>query len=225
MTRLRATVKPSTRRRQCCRSGCRCLGCMVGGATGRGLARGRLRGARAHLPRRGADLELAGAGVSPDSASRGRLRRGWHGLAGPRGGRADRPDGRHSRRGGLMDRRADAAMTTPSTEQIAARWSANAARYDRWGDLAHGHPAYTEAWRDAWPSCSVVRGATPGHPRCASRTSAPAPGRSRCSSPRWATTSPATTSLPACSPSPCQRGRLRDRRAVHPRRRVRAAAG
>lgn len=37
----------------------------------------------------------------------------------------------------------------PSTEQIAARWSATADRYDRWGDLAHGHPAYRSAWVDA----------------------------------------------------------------------------
>lgn len=37
-------------------------------------------------------------------------------------------------------------MTAPSTEQIAARWSSNAERYHRWGDLAHGHPDYRRAW-------------------------------------------------------------------------------
>lgn len=49
-------------------------------------------------------------------------------------------------------------MTAPSTEQIAARWSAHAERYHRWGDLAHGHPAYRSAWVDAL--ADLV-----GHPR------------------------------------------------------------
>jgi SAM-dependent methyltransferase len=40
-------------------------------------------------------------------------------------------------------------VTAPSTAQIAARWSANADRYHRWGDLAHGHPDYQRAWVDA----------------------------------------------------------------------------
>ncbi|MGH3615948.1 MAG: hypothetical protein ACRDRK_25810, partial [Pseudonocardia sp.] len=40
-------------------------------------------------------------------------------------------------------------MTVPSIEQIAARWSAHAEHYQRWGDLAHGHPAYRNAWIDA----------------------------------------------------------------------------
>ncbi|MGH3564453.1 MAG: class I SAM-dependent methyltransferase [Pseudonocardia sp.] len=40
-------------------------------------------------------------------------------------------------------------MTVPSIEQIAARWSAHAERYHRWGDLTHGHPAYRNAWIDA----------------------------------------------------------------------------
>lgn len=49
-------------------------------------------------------------------------------------------------------------MTAPSTEQIAARWSANADRYHRWGDLAYGHPDYRSAWVDAL--ADLV-----GHPR------------------------------------------------------------
>ena len=40
-------------------------------------------------------------------------------------------------------------MTRPSTEDIAARWSARAEQYHRWGDLEHGHPAYRLAWTDA----------------------------------------------------------------------------
>ncbi|SMD25962.1 class I SAM-dependent methyltransferase [Kibdelosporangium aridum] len=35
------------------------------------------------------------------------------------------------------------------TDHAAAYWSSQAARYDRWGDLAHGHPRYREAWTDA----------------------------------------------------------------------------
>jgi ubiquinone/menaquinone biosynthesis C-methylase UbiE len=34
-------------------------------------------------------------------------------------------------------------------DRAAAYWSSQADRYQRWGDLAHGHPAYREAWTDA----------------------------------------------------------------------------
>lgn len=40
-------------------------------------------------------------------------------------------------------------MTAPSSAQIAGRWSAHAEQYHRWGDLAHGHPAYRQAWVEA----------------------------------------------------------------------------
>ncbi|MDT0345720.1 class I SAM-dependent methyltransferase [Streptomyces litchfieldiae] len=51
------------------------------------------------------------------------------------------------------------AETTGTTEidRAAAYWSTQAARYERWGDLAHGHPRYRAAWRDAL-------GALAGHP-------------------------------------------------------------
>jgi ubiquinone/menaquinone biosynthesis C-methylase UbiE len=49
-------------------------------------------------------------------------------------------------------------VTVPSTAQIAARWSANADRYHRWGDIAHGHPDYQRAWVNAL--AGMV-----GHPR------------------------------------------------------------
>lgn len=46
----------------------------------------------------------------------------------------------------------------PGPAAIAARWSANADRYHRWGDLAHGHPDYRSAWAGAL-------GRLAGHPR------------------------------------------------------------
>ncbi|WP_344286749.1 class I SAM-dependent methyltransferase [Streptomyces synnematoformans] len=42
-------------------------------------------------------------------------------------------------------------------DRAAAYWTSQAARYDRWGDLAHGHPRYRNAWQDAL-------GALAGHP-------------------------------------------------------------
>jgi ubiquinone/menaquinone biosynthesis C-methylase UbiE len=49
-------------------------------------------------------------------------------------------------------------MTVPDTRHVAERWSANADRYARWGDVAHGHPRYREAWVRALA-------ALVGHPR------------------------------------------------------------
>ncbi len=49
------------------------------------------------------------------------------------------------------------AVRAVEVDRAAAYWSSQADRYQRWGDLAHGHPVYREAWTD-------VLGRLAGHP-------------------------------------------------------------